>query len=95
MSKGEFTLLDVSVIDEDMMIAKVNVNKDQTKVEVRYVKAKRFMTNFEKEDIHTFFDTKDEDLKRKIYQFLDNEFTENEEYKLVVLLFFGEGYYGN
>jgi len=40
-------------------------------------------------------DTIDEELKRKIYRFLDNELQENEEWQLVVLMFFGEGYYGN
>ncbi|MGM1361113.1 hypothetical protein ACS2B2_25655 [Bacillus cereus group sp. BceL297] len=56
---------------------------------------KKFIPNIENDEIRMLADTIDEELKRKIYRFLDNELQENEEWQLVVLMFFGEGYYGN
>ncbi|PGP18626.1 hypothetical protein COA01_23065 [Bacillus cereus] len=94
MSKGEFELIDVNVIDKDMMIAKVKINADETKVEVRYVKMVKYVPNIEQDEIRMFVDTEDEELKRRIYRFLMGEFRENEETKLAVLMFFGEEYFG-
>lgn len=95
MSKGEFTLLDVTVTDENTMLAKVRLNKEQEEIEVQYIKMKKFFPNIENDEIRMLADTLGEELKRKIYQFLDREFQTNVELRLIVMMFFGEGYYEN